>query len=112
MSVVHRLTAIFAFVATLFASSAYAAEWSTSQLVTGVQVTASSGGSATFYVLSSGWGSASCPTAQWAYIDSSATGASEILALAMQAKQQGKYVQIYGTCSSGYFIITALYVLS
>lgn len=90
------------------------AEWTAQRVITGLQVaTQASPDPASFYFHSAiGWGSTTCPTAQWAYIIANREGTKEMLAVMMQAKQVGSTVWLWGNCSNGYFVIEGVYVVN
>ncbi len=63
-------------------------------------------GATYYFVNSGGWGAPSCSAAGYAMINEHATGAKEMLSLALSAHAQGKNVSFFGNCSgTSYFVV-------
>lgn len=92
----------------LGASNACADEWSPARSLDQIEIESAPAGQTGRYYLRhiGGWGFPECPAAEWVYIATDRVGAREMLAVAMQAQQQGKLVQVYTACNGGYMPIS------
>lgn len=93
---------------------AQSTEWTTAQVVGAIEVTISS--PATYYFglvsPSSGWGSPSCPTATYVFVQSAAIpGARETLAIVSLARALGMKVQFAGTGLNAFYFLPIVAML-
>lgn len=72
-----------------------------------IQIQAGAPNAAYYFFNGSGWGSASCPGATYAYLYDNDSGAKAMLSLAVAAKLATKTVKFQGNCDGSYYFRVA-----